>query len=41
MGNRVLPILGITSIAMLFGMGMVFLAMAESHLIKIVLDSGT
>ena len=38
MGN-VLPLLGIASIALLFGIGMVFPAMAESFPIKIVSDS--
>ena len=39
MGNAVLPLLGIASIALLFGMGTVFPAMAESFPIKIVSDS--
>ena len=39
MGNVVLPLLGIASIALLFGIGMVFPAMAESFPIKIVSDS--
>lgn len=39
MGNVVLPMLGIASIALLFGMGMVFPVMAESFPIKIVSDS--
>ncbi|KEQ57246.1 hypothetical protein AAA799B03_01413 [Marine Group I thaumarchaeote SCGC AAA799-B03] len=39
MGNVVLPLLGIASIALLFGMGMVFPVIAESFPIKIVSDS--
>lgn len=39
MGNVVLSLLGIASIALLFGMGMGFPAMAESFPIKIVSDS--
>lgn len=39
MGNVVLPLLGIASIALLFGIGMVFPAIAESFPIKIVSDS--
>ena len=39
MGNVVLPLLGIASIALLFGMGTIFPAMAESFPIKIVSDS--
>ena len=34
-----MPLLGIASIALLFGMGMVFPAMAESFPIKVVFDS--
>ncbi|QDI89623.1 hypothetical protein Nisw_08860 [Candidatus Nitrosopumilus sp. SW] len=39
MGNVVLPLLGIASIALLFGMGTVLPAMAESFPIKIVSDA--